>query len=101
MHNTIKTAAALLFMMQLTTMANPENPHTSSSEPQGTVVATEDAGIYTYVQIEYNGEQRWFALPKKSFSVGEAVFVPSDGLPMREFYSETVSYTHLTLPTIA
>ena len=97
MKTTIKTAVAVLFMIQVTSMANTDKPDAPSSEPQGTVVATENAGIYTYVHIEYDGEQQWFALPKKSFSEGEAVFVPSDGLPMKDFYSETLGRTFETV----
>jgi hypothetical protein len=93
MKTTIQTAAVFLCMILAMASADPENPHAPPAEPQGTVIATESAGIYTYVQIEHDGEQNWFALPKKSFAAGEVVFVPSDGLPMKDFYSETLDRT--------
>jgi hypothetical protein len=86
--------ATLLIIAQASVWANPANPHaTPGSESTGTVIATEQADPYTYVQIEIEGENIWFAVPAATFTLGEEVFSPSGGLPMKDFYSKTLDRT--------
>jgi hypothetical protein len=70
-----------------------ENPHAPESEPTGIVLTTIDADIYTYVEMELDGEKVWFAAPASKYIPGEEVLVPSGGLPMKEFYSQTLDRT--------
>ena len=70
-----------------------QNPHASKAVSSGTVVATEIAGQYIYVQIDIEGEKTWFAAPASEYPIGEKVVAPSGGLPMKDFYSETLDRT--------
>ena len=70
-----------------------ENPHAPKSESAGTVITTIDADIYTYVEVELDGENVWFAVPASAYTPGEEVLIPSGGLPMKEFYSKTLDRT--------
>jgi hypothetical protein len=70
-----------------------ENPHAPKSETAGTVLTTIDADIYTYVEVKLDGENIWFAVPASEYKPGEEVRVPSNGLPMKEFYSQTLDRT--------
>ena len=80
----------LLVSIHALTWAVTDNPHEVKAEPSGTVVSTEDVDNYTYVQIEADGETVWYAVPNHSFTIGEEVIIPKNGLPMRDFYSETL-----------
>jgi hypothetical protein len=88
--NTTKRFA--LFMIPaallLQTVAQAEE-----TKPAGTVVDTEFTEKYTYVQIDTAGKQTWYAVPAHEFSIGEKVIAPSDGLPMKDFYSRTLDRT--------
>jgi hypothetical protein len=58
----------------------------------GKVTETMDAGTYTYVAVEKNGEQIWVAVPLTKVTVGEEVsFVP--GTVMKKFTSKTLGRT--------
>ena len=81
-------AAVSLFMVTAQAEVDP-----AQAESSGTVVATENAGAYTYVQIDFEGGKVWYAAPASTFALGEKVFIPSDGLPMKDFYSETLDRT--------
>ena len=70
-----------------------ENPHAPKTEAAGIVLSTIDADIYTYVEMELDGETVWFAAPASAYTPGEKVLVPSGGLPMKEFYSKTLDRT--------
>jgi len=83
-------AAILLASIHTLVWAGTDNPHAPKAELSGTVVATEDVDNYTYVQIETEGEQVWYAVPSHAFTLGEEVIVPQGGLPMKDFYSETL-----------
>lgn len=85
--------AVLLLTAQSLVWAAPENPHAPKAVTTGTVVATENADRYTYVQIDIGGEKIWFAAPASTFSIGEEVVIPSGGLPMKDFYSKTLDRT--------
>ncbi len=58
----------------------------------GTVLAVENADIYTYVQLDLGGEQVWYAVPTVELKVGEKVTAP-DGMPMKNFHSKTLDRT--------
>jgi hypothetical protein len=80
--------AVSLFMVTAQAEVDP-----AQAESFGTVVATENAGQYIYVQIDIEGEHIWFAAPASEYSLGEKVVAPPGGLPMKDFYSETLDRT--------
>ncbi|HEB02379.1 MAG TPA: hypothetical protein ENI12_04020 [Nitrospirae bacterium] len=58
----------------------------------GKVIETMDSGGYTYVQIEKDGQNVWFAVPATSVKVGEQVaFQP--GPVMQNFKSKSLGRT--------
>jgi hypothetical protein len=79
-------AAALLFNVAV-------QADTDQSEATATVVTTEQASPYTYVQLEIDGEKIWYAAPEGNYSVGEEVVAPPGGLPMKDFYSKSLDRT--------
>lgn len=58
----------------------------------GTVLASEQAGIYTYVQLDLAGEKIWYAVPTIEIKVGTAVIAP-EGMLMKNFESKTLGRT--------
>lgn len=64
----------------------------AQAAPTGTVVATEDGGSYTYVQIDTGAEKLWYAVPAIELTLGESVIVPA-GMAMKDFYSQTLDRT--------
>jgi predicted small lipoprotein YifL len=56
----------------------------------GTVIETMNAGGYTYVQVETDGEKVWAAAPEFQVKVGDQVVVP-EGMPMRNYHSNTLN----------
>ncbi len=55
----------------------------------GKVVGSMDAGGYTYIQIDNNGEKTWVAVPKTQVVAGqELTFGP--GMEMIDFESKTL-----------
>jgi hypothetical protein len=58
-----------------------------------TVIATEQAPPYVYVQLEIDGEKVWYAAPETVYVIGEKVVAPSGGVPMKDFYSKTLDRT--------
>jgi hypothetical protein len=82
--------AILVLLAALTFMG------TAIAEPKpgdiGAVVATEDGGSYTYVQLELDGNKVWYAVPAAELKPGEKVVVPS-GMPMKKFYSKVLDRT--------
>jgi hypothetical protein len=62
----------------------------------GTVVATEDGGGYTYVQLDLDGEKVWYAVPATEIKLGEKVVAPA-GMAMKGFYSKALDRTFETV----
>ena len=81
----------------LTRLSSPafaqHNPHAPAPAISGTVITTIDAQDYSYVQLDIEGEQTWFAAPASTYTPGEEVAVPAGGLPMKDFYSQTLDRT--------
>ena len=74
--------------------AMPQGP--ASMQPEsiisGTIVETQDAGGYTYMLLDKDGEQQWVAIPQSTVSVGDevgAVF----SMIMTNFESKTLGRT--------
>ncbi|MCP4574535.1 MAG: hypothetical protein GY838_19465 [bacterium] len=59
---------------------------------RGKVAETMDAGKYTYVLLDTDGEQRWVAGPLIAVAVGDAVMM-APGMAMHGFKSETLDRT--------
>ncbi|HUI28171.1 MAG TPA: hypothetical protein VL403_18980 [Candidatus Kryptonia bacterium] len=73
--------------------ADPPAPSDGAlSKVTGKVVATMNADIYTYVQVDDGSKKIWAAAPKFAVAVGDQVVVP-DGIPMRDFHSKTLDRT--------
>jgi hypothetical protein len=90
---TTKLFTTTLLMAALTSAGvAQQNPHAPKAESEGTVVATENGGRYTYVQIDLDGKEVWYAVPATEFKVGEKVVSP-EGMPMKDFYSKTLDRT--------
>jgi hypothetical protein len=69
--------------------ANTTQADTSLS---GKVVETMNAGGYTYVALEKNGQKTWVAIPASVIKVGqEMTFQP--GMEMKNFTSKTLNRT--------
>lgn len=70
-----------------------EKPQTGSQIPTGlfagNVVETMDAGSYTYVSLERNGERIWAAGPRTAVSIGDEMTVALD-MRMEGFRSESL-----------
>ncbi|MDF7798476.1 hypothetical protein P4C99_03330 [Pontiellaceae bacterium B1224] len=64
----------------------------ASAAKTGTVVSTIDAGSYTYVEINIEGKPTWYAATKLNLNKGDQVVAP-DGMPMKNFRSETLDRT--------
>ena len=56
----------------------------------GKVVKTIEASRYTYVQVDTGREKIWAATPDFRGKVGDVVTIPSQGLPMKDFHSNTL-----------
>lgn len=59
---------------------------------KGTVVETMDAGGYTYLLLDNNGQKGWTAIPSTPVKVGAQVEVAS-GMVMQNFTSKTLGRT--------
>ncbi|MBI2877692.1 MAG: hypothetical protein HYY20_12505 [Candidatus Tectomicrobia bacterium] len=64
----------------------------SSGMTSGTVLATMDGGMYTYVEIETEGKKLWAVGPKTPVAVGDKVEFRG-GMPMPNYYSKTLDRT--------
>ncbi len=58
----------------------------------GTVVSTEQSGPYTYVQLNLDGSNVWYAVPSVDLEAGDPVIVPQ-GMLMKNFHSKTLDRT--------
>lgn len=56
----------------------------------GPVAETVDAGGYTYVRLEVNGESLWAAGPTTAMAVGDTIAF-STMIPMKDFHSKTMN----------
>jgi hypothetical protein len=73
-------------------------PETSAAQPTenpaglatGTVIETIDASVYTYVQVDTNGEKIWLAGPKTVITQGGSINVNTDA-PMNNFHSKALN----------
>ncbi len=63
---------------------------------KGTVVETMDAGGYTYVQLENDGQKHWVAIPESQVKVGDEVELVA-GMEMRNFKSKSLDRTFDTI----
>lgn len=76
----------------------PQNVEESGTSSQtaaaitGKVVSTENAGGYTYVEIESGGKKIWAAGPATEVKVGDRVTIP-DGMVMTNFESKSLNRT--------
>ena len=59
---------------------------------EGTVLSTMDAGGYTYVEVDSQGNKIWIAGPATKVTVGEKVSAPG-GMPMKNFNSKSLGRT--------
>ncbi|MBE9503919.1 MAG: DNA-binding protein [Proteobacteria bacterium] len=59
---------------------------------EGTVISTMDAGGYTYVEVDKQGNKIWIAGPATKVTVGEKVSAPG-GMPMTNFNSKSLGRT--------
>jgi hypothetical protein len=82
---TIRLSIILTFIVSLSFAEPTPGSH-------GTVVATEDGGSYTYVQLDINGDKVWFAAPAVELKIGTTVTIPA-GMPMKDFHSKTLDRT--------
>lgn len=100
----LPTAAGLLAALLLTQIGCTEsaqepvadNPALTSPLPdgmvRGTVLATLNAGVYTYVFIDTDQDERWVAVPKTPVLVGDVV-VTEQGMTMTNFESKSLNRT--------
>ena len=100
----LPTAASLLAALLLTQVGCTESgqepvaddPVMTSPVPdgmvRGTVLETLNAGIYTYVFIETDQDQRWVAVPKTAVLVDDVVLT-EQGMAMIDFESKTLNRT--------
>ena len=63
---------------------------------RGAVLETMDAGTYTYVLLDLDTEQRWYAGPKTNVSVGD-IIQTAEGMAMGQFTSESLGRTFESL----
>jgi hypothetical protein len=71
-----------------------EQPATVELAPTGftgRAVEAIKASRYTYVQVDTGREKIWTATPDFQGKVGEVVVVPPQGLPMKNFHSNTLN----------
>ncbi|MCF7817237.1 MAG: hypothetical protein K9M54_05085 [Kiritimatiellales bacterium] len=80
---------SILILVATLTLAATAEPKAGSI---GSVVATENAESYTYVQLDIAGEKIWFAAPALDLKPGDQVVVPA-GMPMKDFHSKTLDRT--------
>ena len=72
--------------------SSAEKPMEDTSSLSGKVVETMDAGGYTYVLLEKNGNKTWVAVPKIKLTVGQEIaFQP--GMEMANFPSKSLNRT--------
>lgn len=83
--------------------AAESDPDSAAGAPQiptgrfvGNVVETMDAGTYTYVALEREGERIWAAGPKTAVAIGDEISIPLD-LRMENFESGTLDRTFETI----
>ncbi len=58
--------------------------------PTGTVIESIDASVYTYVQVEMDGENIWLAGPKTTITQGSSINVDRRA-PMTNFHSKSLN----------
>ena len=58
--------------------------------PAGTVIESIDASVYTYVQVEMDGENIWLAGPKTTITQGGSINVDRRA-PMTNFHSKSLN----------
>lgn len=76
------------------------NPHAGlkpmevapGSGHKGTVVTVEQAGQFTYVQVDEKGKKLWVAVPKSDVKKGQVVEFP-DAPPMLNYASKALNRT--------
>ena len=72
--------------------AAPAELQTGGEQGDG-VIEVIQAGQYTYVQVERNGEALWAAAPQFEVEVGDKVVLPADMMPMKDWHSKTLDRT--------
>jgi len=90
MKKILVAAAVLTFCLAIMAQFAIANP--DSSAISGKVLETMNSGSYTYIRIDYNGDEVWGAVPETKVEVGETVtFAP--GMWMVNFKSKTLNRT--------
>jgi hypothetical protein len=93
----MKKATLYLLVMMVTagclTVSAQEEAGSVETNDTATVIATEQAPPYIYVQLEIDGEKIWYAAPESVYVIGEKVVPPEGGVPMKDFYSKTLDRT--------
>ena len=77
----------------MTAVTAPGEEGAAATASNATVIATEMAPPYVYVQLEIDGVTNWYAAPEAAFTLGEKIEAPEGGLPMKDFYSKTLDRT--------
>jgi hypothetical protein len=72
--------------------STPQDTVAASNLTKGTVVETMNAGGYTYLCLENNGQKSWAAIRETPVKVGEEVEI-AHGAVMRNFTSKTLGRT--------
>jgi hypothetical protein len=65
----------------------------ATAEQGDRVVEVIQAGQYTYVQVDRNGEALWAAAPQFEVEVGDRVVLPANMTPMNDWHSTTLDRT--------
>lgn len=61
-----------------------------AGDTSGSVIESIDASVYTYVQVQNNGEKIWMAGPKTTITKGGSIDVNTNA-PMRNFHSKALN----------
>ena len=86
---------SILFLSISLFLSGTASAKTLTGKP-ATIVATEDSGGYSYVQLDIEGTKVWYAVPAGKFKVGEQLIAPA-GMAMKNFYSKTLDRTFDTV----
>ena len=93
--------SSLLFLLATQSFAFPnqsgskmpsQDSASASNTIKGAVVETMNAGGYTYLCLEKEGQKKWAAIPESQVSVGDEVEI-SQGMVMNNFTSKSLGRT--------
>jgi len=80
------------FPGQGSTKATALDNVSASSTIKGSVTETMNAGGYTYLCLEKDGQKKWAAIPESQVKVGDEVEI-SQGMVMSNFTSKSLNRT--------